>query len=44
MHKNYEYPELTLIGEANDVVMGLGNGGTDGMGMLGAPDFEFEQD
>jgi hypothetical protein len=44
MQKKYEAPDLTLIGKADDVVMGIGNGGTDGMGMLGAPDFEFEQD
>ena len=44
MQKKYEAPDLTLIGEANDVVLGIGNGGSDGMGMQSAPDFEFEQD
>lgn len=44
MHKSYETPELTLIGEAEDIVMGVGLGGSDTSGMLGAPDFEFEQD
>ena len=44
MQKNYLAPELTLIGQANEVVMGAG-------GILAltcliqtAPDFEFEQD
>ena len=44
MQKNYEAPELTLIGEADDVVMGSGISGFDGGGHLAAPDFEFEQD
>jgi hypothetical protein len=39
----YEAPELSFI-EADDVVMGAGSGGFDGSVMLGAPDFEFEQD
>jgi len=29
MQNNYEAPELTLIGEANEVVMGAGVGGDD---------------
>jgi len=44
MQTNYEAPELTTIGEANDVVMGMGVGGSDGAGQQSAPDFEFEQD
>lgn len=44
MEKNYEAPKLTLIGEANDVVMGLGGSGSDGLAHLTAPDFEFEDD
>jgi hypothetical protein len=43
MQKNYEAPELTLIGPANEVVMGSGDAGTD-MPLQSAPDFEFEQD
>ncbi len=44
MQTKYEAPELTFIGEADDVVMGAGAGGFDGSGLLAAPDFEFEQD
>jgi hypothetical protein len=43
MQKKYEAPELTLIGQANDVVMGSGGNGFD-MPQQTAPDFEFEQD
>ena len=43
MQEQYEAPELTLIGEADEVVLGVGSGGGDVL-MLGAPDFEFEQD
>lgn len=43
MQKNYEAPELTLIGQANEVVMGSGDAGVD-LPMQSAPDFEFEQD
>lgn len=43
MNKNYEAPELTLIGKADEVVMGSGLLGTD-MPHLTASDFEFEQD
>jgi hypothetical protein len=43
MQKKYEAPELTLIGEANEVVMGLGGTGLDYPFELAA-DFEFEQD
>lgn len=43
MQKQYEAPELTPIGQADEVILGPPNGGID---MLGdsASDFEFEQD
>jgi hypothetical protein len=43
MQKNYEAPELTLIGQAEEVVMGTGNSGFD-FPFEAAFDFEFEQD
>jgi hypothetical protein len=43
MQNNYEAPELTLIGEANEVVMGAAIGGNDFPKEFGL-DFEFEQD
>jgi hypothetical protein len=43
MQTKYEAPELTLIGQANEVVMGSGASGTD-LPWEAAPDFEFEQD
>jgi len=43
MQEEYEAPELTLIGEANQVVMGGGIGGNDFPKEFGS-DFEFEQD
>ena len=43
MQSNYEAPELTLIGEANDVVLGSQIGGDDFPKQFGV-DFEFEQD
>jgi hypothetical protein len=43
MQKQYEAPELTLIGEADEVVLGGGYGGGD-LGLEAALDFEFEQD
>jgi hypothetical protein len=43
MQKQYESPELTLIGEADEVVLGSGIG-TDDFPQQSAPDFEFEQD
>ena len=43
MQSKFEAPELTLIGQANEVVMGLSFGGNDYP--LNFPaDFEFEQD
>jgi hypothetical protein len=43
MPKKYEAPELTLVGDANEVVMGSGVGGVD-LPHESAPDFEFEDD
>ena len=43
MQNNYEAPELTLIGEANEVVMGTNGDGVDFPHEFAA-DFEFEQD
>ena len=43
MQNNYEAPELTLVGEADEVVMGGGCGGDD-FPWQAAPDFEFERD
>lgn len=44
MENNYEAPELTLVGETNDVVMGITSFGNDSNGHQTAPDFEFEED
>jgi hypothetical protein len=41
--KKYETPEITSIGQADEVVLGAGSGGFDAP-HLGAPDFEFEHD
>lgn len=41
--KKYEAPEVTLIGQAGEVVMGGNCCGTDAP-FQSAPDFEFEQD
>lgn len=43
MEKTYEAPELTLVGQAGEVVMGSGCCGGD-CPLQTAPDFEFEQD
>jgi len=43
MQKQYEAPELTLIGHADEVVMGGGGTGED-LIFQAASDFEFEQD
>ena len=43
MQNNYEAPELTLLGKANELVMGGGAGGDDFPRELSL-DFEFEQD
>lgn len=39
----FEAPELTLIGEADEVILGIGGFSGD-LGMEGIADFEFEQD
>lgn len=43
MQNQYEAPELTLIGKADEVVLGSGSGGDD-MPQQFAWDFEFAQD
>ena len=43
MEKRYEIPELTMIGTADEVVMGFGGQGLDFPYQVGA-DFEFAQD
>ena len=43
MQNKYEAPELTLIGEASEVVLGAGIGGNDFPHQTGF-DFEFEQE
>jgi hypothetical protein len=43
MQKQYEAPELTLIGQADEVVMGTDTGGDD-LDNQTAWDFEFAQD
>jgi len=43
MQKQYEIPELTLIGQAEEVVLGL-DGFSGDFGMEGYRGFEFEQD
>jgi hypothetical protein len=43
MQKQYESPELMLIGQADEVVLGIG-GSLNDLNSITAPDFEFEQD
>jgi hypothetical protein len=43
MEKTYDAPELSFIGEASDVVMGLSGSAGETFG-LSAPDFGFEDD
>ena len=43
MKEQYEAPELTLIGEADEVVMGMAGSGSD-LPFHSAMDFEFVQD
>ena len=43
MQDQYETPELTMIGQADEVIMGTGVGGND-YPWFAALDFEFEQD
>lgn len=40
----YAEPELTLIGDARDVIMGMPGGGFDGAYGTTPPEFEFEPD
>ena len=43
MQNNFEAPVLTVIGQADEVVMGSALGGVDAP-FQGTPDFEFEHD
>jgi len=43
MQKKYEAPELTLIGQASEIVMGA-SAGTNDLPLAFPVDFEFEQD
>lgn len=43
MQSKFEAPTMTVIGRANEVVMGIVEGGVDAP-FQSAPDFEFEQD
>ena len=43
MQKQYEAPELALIGQAEEVVQGVGGFSGD-LGMECVSEFEFEQD
>lgn len=43
MQKNFEAPALTVIGQADEVVMGIVTGGVDAPFQT-PPDFEFEHD
>ena len=44
MQRMYEAPELTMLGEAEGLVMGGLDGGPDYDNTLSGWDFEFEQD
>jgi len=44
IRKEYEAPELRIIGEAGEVVLGTPGGGFDGYCLLTNTLFEFEQD
>lgn len=43
MQSKFEAPEVRLVGQASEVVMGGGSLGNDNP-LQAAPDFEFEQD
>jgi hypothetical protein len=40
----YDEPEVTLIGDAGTVILGMPGGGFDGAYSMSIPDFEFEPD
>jgi hypothetical protein len=40
----YELPELTFVGDASDVILGMPGGGYDGDVGMTEPPFEFEED
>ena len=40
----YDEPEVTLIGDARKVILGMPGGGFDGAYSQSMPDFEFEPD
>jgi hypothetical protein len=40
----YDEPEVTLIGDASAVILGMPGGGFDGAYSMSIPDFEFEPD
>ena len=42
--KKYDAPELTLVGTARDVVLGMPGSGFDGPYGMTEPQFEFETD
>lgn len=44
MEEKYETPELVLIGQVDEVVLGTPRFGHDGDGGIVDPDFEYEQD
>jgi hypothetical protein len=44
LNADYEAPELTVIGEASDVVLGVAVGGFDAGYQITEADFEFEVD
>lgn len=43
MQSKFQAPEVKLVGQAGEVVMGIVEGGVDAP-LQTAPDFEFEQD
>lgn len=44
MHATFDAPELTFIGNAGDVIMGMPGGRFDGRMGMTEPPFEFEVD
>jgi hypothetical protein len=44
MEKQYESPELVLVGRVDELVFGMPHLGYDGDGGFVMPDFEYEQD